>query len=214
MEPASRKASTRRSKVMVRFNRGLVTTNRVFFVVLSAGWFVIVGYMAVLAFDRTLPTEILKCDESEVQSAIEGAMCFGKHSGDEKRRLLTPEIYPGEELRVEVSVIPHKYCDSKVARAVIDGDNERHVLNAPIDFSAAAPAILGTSQTFIYTIPTPEDAAPGNASALSQADFICNWTQRVFGAIEGPLVKIDFKLKGRTAEQEKALDIIKGLLNQ
>lgn len=183
--------------MIVRINSGLITVNRVFVAVLFALLGAVAVWVWLGVFDNEPPTETVT-----------------DASAKPNREVLTPEVYPGGKLRIQVTIIPHRICETKVDRILYDGQHERKVLNQPIDFTSSAPAELDKPVTFIYSVTIPDGVAAGEAQYVAQAKYRCTIFQKLFGPIIGEVVTIPFVIKARTDEEQKAFEAVKKLLGK
>lgn len=198
MEPSNRKVRRKGIAIpmMVRINSGLLTVNRLFVALLFAVCAAIAVWIWLGIFDNEQPIEV------------------ALKNGVPDRTVLTPEVYPGGKLRIKITTIPHRLCETKVDRVLYDGEHERKTITQPIDFTSSAPAELGKPITFIYGIVVPDDAAGGDATYVAQAKYRCTNFQKLFGPIVGDVVTIPFVILKRTDEEQKAYEAVKELLGQ
>lgn len=198
MEPSNRKNNFKSGDAMiVRFNNGLITVNRLFVAVLFALLGVLAVWVWLGVFDNEPPTETVT-DEN----------------GKPKREVLTPEVYPGSMLKIQVTTIPHRICESKVDRILYDGENKRKILDQPTEYTSSVPAELEKPSTFIYEVRIPDGVTSGRSSYVVQAKYRCTTFQKLFGPIIGEVVTIPFVIKARTDEEQKAFEAVKKLIGK
>ncbi|MGU3495947.1 hypothetical protein ACLBXM_18045 [Xanthobacteraceae bacterium A53D] len=86
-------------------------------------------------------------------------------------QVLTPQVAPGDALKVEVEILRTRRCETTVDRIVFDAAGARHVLE-PVQFSSAGGG--RGEERYANLIPIPKDAAPGPARYRSIATYRCN----------------------------------------
>ena len=94
-----------------------------------------------------------------------------------ERNVLTPEIRPGDKLRVEILADRRKRCEQEVIRFVQEPDGDRQRLIRPWQFDYGR---MGRD-AYVIEIPTQPDAPMGPSEVVSSAAAICNPWQRWFG---------------------------------
>lgn len=184
--------------MMFRINSGLVTINRVFVATLFAILVFVAVWTWLGIFDNEVPTEVVLNEQTKLP----------------ERKVLTPEVYPGGMLKIQVTTISHRICESKVDRILYDGENKRKILDQPTEYTSSVPAELEKPSTFIYEVRIPDGVTPGHSSYVVQAKYRCTTFQRLFGPIVGDVVVINFTILARTDEEQKAFDAVKKLLGK
>lgn len=89
----------------------------------------------------------------------------------DRTEVLTPELHPGESLRVRFEVFRRKSCYVRVERMLLDGESARFVL--PTTELSGAPGPLGKDM-YISVVPIPSDVHPGLGRYRAITTYKCN----------------------------------------
>lgn len=130
-----------------------------------------------------------------------GAGILGRWIGDrsepsitERFEILTPEVKPGEELRIKFYVRRERTgCTITVYRLILDSQQARYVLTER--FFPYAPGPVG-EDTYITPVVIPDGIALGPALYRTMTTFACNPIQYVWPIDQHPL-DIHFNVVGK-----------------
>lgn len=105
-----------------------------------------------------------------------------------ERTLLTPEVRPGEEVRVRNVVKPHKQCPVAIERWLIDSSGNKHLVASETRW----PERTDDVYSFESVIRVPMDAFAGAAEYHVAVRWSCNLLQKYFPpTFEFPSYKIN-----------------------
>lgn len=95
-----------------------------------------------------------------------------------ERNVLTPELKPGDPVRVEILADRRKRCEHEVSRFVQEPDGDRQLINRPwrADYGRMG------RDAYVIEIPTDPKAPMGPGEIVSTGAAICNPWQRWFGS--------------------------------
>lgn len=88
-----------------------------------------------------------------------------------RREILTPQVYPGEPLRIRIAADVATNCDATVMRVIRDASGRRHGFD---------PEHRPHEPEYVVEIITPLEAWPGPAAYLGTVAWSCNFVQRWF----------------------------------
>ncbi len=87
------------------------------------------------------------------------------------RKVLTPKVPPGGELRIQISADISKSCVSTVYRSIVDSSNIQ------TDY---APEARPQVTDYVITLTVPLGASPGPAYYSARVEWQCNFVQEWF----------------------------------
>lgn len=111
------------------------------------GFGITAGALGTWTADRTTPVDVVKVS------------------------VLTPQVNPGGELKVEYHVYRRASCRTHLERVLFDSKNVRVPLD-PIDFMAS-PGPIG-DETYTSAIKVPRNFAQGRGGYRAITSYICN----------------------------------------
>lgn len=85
------------------------------------------------------------------------------------RKVLTPNVKPGEPLLIEIAADVSENCEATVYRVIVDSSGRRHGFD---------PVPRSKEPKYIVRLITPIEAVAGPAYYSGRVEWECNWVQK------------------------------------